>query len=204
MFILTTISDLVSLPPHTLYNRDIDNLTERLNSKYANRVLPRVGLCICLYDIINYSDGLVGAGTGNVNVNVEFRLIVFRPFKGEILTGVIKRCTRQGLEVSVQFFENISVPKRMLFEGTVFEEEEKEEVGSKGKGTWVWRSDEAELWFDQGTVVNVRVEVEKWGEERSGGLEGEPGCEGKKAGGGVSYSIEASIMESGLGGLDWW
>ncbi|RMZ85296.1 hypothetical protein DV738_g43, partial [Chaetothyriales sp. CBS 135597] len=172
MFILTTISDLVALPPHSLYNRDVDNLTDRLNSKYSNRVIPRIGLCICLYDILNYSDGLVGAGTGNVNVNVEFRMIVFRPFKGEILTGVIKRCTREGLE-------------------------------DKGKGTWVWRSEEAELWFDQGTVVNVRVEAEKWGQARTAGPEAEQGADGKP-GGGVSYAIEASIMESGLGGLDWW
>ncbi|RMD39692.1 hypothetical protein DV735_g5416, partial [Chaetothyriales sp. CBS 134920] len=157
MFILTTISDLVALPPHSLYKRDMDNLSERLNSKYANHVIPRVGLCICLYDILNYSDGLVGAGTGNVNVNVEFRMIVFRPFKGEILTGVIKRCTREGLE----------------------------------------------LWFDQGTVVNVRVEAEKWGQGRSGGPAVQQGADGKAAGD-VSYAIEASIMESGLGGLDWW
>ena len=27
---------------------------------------------------------------------------------------------------------------------------------------WVWKTEESELWFDIGTVVNVRVEAEKW------------------------------------------
>jgi DNA-directed RNA polymerase subunit E'/Rpb7 len=28
--------------------------------------------------------------------------------------------------------------------------------------TWVWRTEESEVWFDIGTVVNLRVEAEKW------------------------------------------
>jgi DNA-directed RNA polymerase subunit E'/Rpb7 len=28
--------------------------------------------------------------------------------------------------------------------------------------TWVWRTEESELWFDEGTVVNLRIEAEKW------------------------------------------
>jgi DNA-directed RNA polymerase III subunit RPC8 len=70
-------------------------------------VLQNVGLCICLWDVLRVSEGLIGQGDGNVNVNsqfteklqgmnfqadkltVEFRLVVFRPYKGEILQGVI-------------------------------------------------------------------------------------------------------------------
>ena len=33
------------------------------------QVVQKVGLCICVYDILSASDGLIGHGTGIVNVN---------------------------------------------------------------------------------------------------------------------------------------
>lgn len=33
------------------------------------KVVQKVGLCICVYDILKASDGLIGHGTGIVNVN---------------------------------------------------------------------------------------------------------------------------------------
>jgi DNA-directed RNA polymerase III subunit RPC8 len=111
-----------------------------------------------MYDLLKVSDGLIGHGDGFVNVNgawsfeptskinaeltnkiVEFRLVVFRPFRGEIITGRISSCTEQGirgmswlttnserrcvaneyiLAVSVNFFSDIHIPASMLFEGT--------------------------------------------------------------------------------------
>lgn len=35
----------------------------------AFQVIQKIGLCICVYDILNASDGLIGHGTGIVNVN---------------------------------------------------------------------------------------------------------------------------------------
>lgn len=32
-------------------------------------MIQKIGLCICLYDILKASDGVVGHGTGIVNVN---------------------------------------------------------------------------------------------------------------------------------------
>lgn len=75
------------------------------------------------YDLLESSDGLIGHGTGLVNVNgawnmgspnislfmredysdiiaglVKFRMIVFRPFKGEIILGKITSATEQGIK----------------------------------------------------------------------------------------------------------
>lgn len=33
------------------------------------QVVQKVGLCICMYDLLKASDGLIGTGTGNANVN---------------------------------------------------------------------------------------------------------------------------------------
>lgn len=98
-------------------------------------MIQKIGLCICLYDILKASDGLIGHGTGIVNVNgrgsclyfqsrqrarpssffylfsflvelhrltriplVEFRVIVFRPFKGEIILGRISSASEFGMK----------------------------------------------------------------------------------------------------------
>lgn len=97
-----------------------------------------MGLCVGLYDILATSEGLIGHGTGTVNVNVDFRLIVFRPFKGEILQGRISQNSEYGIRsmlslfaiayghtcschaVSMDFFDDVFVPApAMLFENTV-------------------------------------------------------------------------------------
>lgn len=39
----------------------------------AFQVIQKIGLCVCVYDILNASDGLIGHGTGIVNVNGRSR-----------------------------------------------------------------------------------------------------------------------------------
>ncbi|KIX01646.1 DNA-directed RNA polymerase [Rhinocladiella mackenziei CBS 650.93] len=192
----TTFDDLVQIPPHGFRNNQItrEDLEDRINEKYSNKVVQKVGLCLCMYDLLKASDGLIGNGTGNANVNVRFRMIVFRPFKGEVITGTVQKCTPKGIRITTQFFEDIFVPQTMLFEGSEYDEAEK---------TWVWRTEESELWFDEGTIVNLRIEAEKWQDQGPKGpitdseTETENECQ-------VPYSIEASMAEAGLGGVEWW
>jgi DNA-directed RNA polymerase III subunit RPC8 len=63
---------------------------------------------------------------------VEFRLVMFRPFKGEIIMGKISSSGEWGIKgsltlhampcspnlVRLDFFEDIHVPPSMLFEGS--------------------------------------------------------------------------------------
>jgi DNA-directed RNA polymerase III subunit RPC8 len=72
-------------------------LEDNINKKYANKVIQKVGLCICLYDILNTSDGIVGQEGGNVHVNVTMRIVVFRPFKGEIIEAKINSAEPSGM-----------------------------------------------------------------------------------------------------------
>lgn len=44
-------------------------LEDNINEKYANKVIQKIGLCISFYDLLESSDGLIGHGTGLVNVN---------------------------------------------------------------------------------------------------------------------------------------
>lgn len=40
-------------------------------------MIQEIGLCICLYDILKASDGLIGHGTGIVNVNGRDLVSIF-------------------------------------------------------------------------------------------------------------------------------
>ncbi|KAJ9615586.1 DNA-directed RNA polymerase III complex subunit Rpc25 [Cladophialophora chaetospira] len=203
MFGLTTFEDLVQIPPHGLVNNKItrQDLEDRINEKYSNKVVQKVGLCICMYDLLKTSDGLIGHGNGNVNVNVQFRMIVFRPFKNEIVTGRITKCNPEGIRISMRFFDDIFVPATMLFEGVYYDADEK---------TWIWPMEEEDvddLFLDAGEIVNFRVESEKWNDQApaapkarsQGEPEPNPAVADK-----VPYSIEGSMTEPGLGGVHWW
>lgn len=62
-------------------------------------MIQKIGLCICLYDILKASDGLIGHGTGIVNVN------------GRVLPPIFN----QGIELVFEVFFSIFV---YLFDGT--------------------------------------------------------------------------------------
>lgn len=196
MFILTKFQDLISIPPHQFYKHDRQNIEDKINEKYANRVVQKVGLCVCMWDLLKASDGLIGFGTGNMNINVEFRMIVFRPFKGEIVAARIKTNTLEGIYLTTEFFDDIFVPDTMLFEGCYYKEDEE---------VWVWQTGETEIFFDNGTVVHARIEKEIWqdvtqvDDKKAKGINGAKDTAAKSP-----YSLEASMAEMGLGGVDWW
>ena len=48
-----------------------------------------------------------------------FRLVVFRPFVGEILIGWVSSCTEGGSECQNGVFDDIFIPKHLLFESCV-------------------------------------------------------------------------------------
>lgn len=63
-----------------------------------------MGLCIALKDIIKLSDSLILPGDGSSHTEVIFRYIVFRPTLGDILTGKIRSCSREGVHSEYTFY----------------------------------------------------------------------------------------------------
>jgi len=89
-------------------------LIEEIESKYLNRVIPDVGLCISFFDFVNIGDPYVYPSEGAVHQLARFRLIVYRPFPTEICVGTIVDCNSEGLKVSMGFFDNIIIPSNLL------------------------------------------------------------------------------------------
>jgi len=61
---------LVQIDPGDLHNKKaMQSIEDNINAKYANKIIQKIGLCICLYDLLSASDGQIGNGSGLVNVN---------------------------------------------------------------------------------------------------------------------------------------
>ena len=64
MFTLTKISDLIRLDPNEFSTPIAEAMEDEINKKYSNKVIHNVGLCICLYDIQTFEDGITKNGDG--------------------------------------------------------------------------------------------------------------------------------------------
>lgn len=220
MFILSKVSDLVRIPPDEFHRDTISSLTHQLNYKYANKVIPRIGLCITVYDILEVDEGQLKPGDGSAYINVTFRALVFKPFVGEIVTGWITKCTVDGIKVSLLgLFDDIFIPHKMLFEGCHFSPED---------SAWVWTMDEdTKLYFDVNEMIRFRVEKEVFVDVKPKSpkeLEAEEEAETKrqqalldgtttqdpsteeenKVEKPPAYAILASCQTDGMGLVSWW
>ena len=105
-------------------------LIEQIELKYCNKVLLNVGLGIAFYDFISIGDPYLYPGAGSSIQVVCFRLVVFRPFVGEVLNGKIVSSNKDGVRVSVDFFDDIQIPAAQLQNPSVF---------NASSGLWTWK-----------------------------------------------------------------
>lgn len=200
MFILSEISDLVRIPPHTFNIPIKECITNELSKKYANKVVSNLGLVIAVWDILDIKDGLLKPGDGAAFVETKFRCVVWKPFIGEILTGWVLECTADGVKVKMEFFDEIFIPKNYFFENCSFRPEDK---------AWVWApDDETELFIDLNEKIRFRIEEEifvnikpKSSAEAIGlGQEDEENKKDKIP----PYALLASCQTDGMGCVSWW
>jgi DNA-directed RNA polymerase III subunit RPC8 len=97
--------------------------------------------------------------------------------------------------VTTDFFQDIYVPRTMLFDECVYDDTEQ---------VWIWRVESSDIYFDQGTVVKLRVEKENWNSLTGVAAAEAAGNADTRAMANAPYSIEGSMAEPGLGGVDWW
>ncbi|KDR14462.1 DNA-directed RNA polymerase III subunit RPC8 [Zootermopsis nevadensis] len=204
MFVLAEMKHVIRTPPHIFHLKLNDAIAEELNKKLANKVVLNVGLCIALHDITQLEDSYIFPGDGAAHTKVNFRYVVFRPFIEEVITGKIRSCSREGVHVTLGFFDDIIIPPNALQHPSRFDETEQ---------AWVWEyntgdGDKHDLFMDPGETIRFRVTAETFVETSPSGPEntdittpgGETSAEEPK----VPYMLTGSINESGLGLLSWW
>ncbi|QLG70550.1 hypothetical protein HG535_0A04910 [Zygotorulaspora mrakii] len=214
MFILSKLKDLVRIPPDQFHRDTISAVTHQLNIKYSDKIIPHLGLCVTIYDLLEVDEGQLKPGDGASYINVTFRALVFKPFVGEVITGWISKCTAEGIQISLLgLFDVIFIPQKMLFEGSYY---------SPADNAWVWPMDEeTKLYFDINEKIRFRVEQEifvdvkpKSPKERE--LEEQQGLkqqEKKEEGDGndekplnkpPAYALLGSCQTDGMGLVGWW
>lgn len=198
---------MVQIHPSDFHKPSARAIEDWINAKYADKVLHKTGLCVGFHSLISTSEGLIGHGTGIVNVNVDFKLVVFRPRRGEILHGVINTSDpTAGVYLDMDFFEDVSVPPQLLFEGTKWEKDE------YGQEAFVWTEGENQFFFDRLEPCLFRVEQEVWRDlsprmQRPEGqhfVEDEGEAEEEVGAKKTPYLIQGSMGFSGLGPVLWW
>lgn len=143
---------------------------------------------------------------------VEFRVAVFRPFRGEIIYGRIKSSSPDGIIIDLDFTSEVFIPYQNLFENSSF---------SQAESVWVWNSDGTELFLDKGEPVLFRVEQEEWIDQRptivqkdeKGELIEERGTawrvivsffQVRRGFDHLTNDLEGSMNQAGLGPTLWW
>merc|ERR1712168_1698697 len=202
MFVLSEMKTTMRLLPKGFDKNIEEQIMDEVNRKLCNRVLLDVGLCICLYDILEIGKSFILPGDGAAHTKVHFRLLVFRPDREEVLTGKIKSCSKDGVHVSLEFFDDILIPAESLQHPSRFDETE---------SVWIWEypleeGEHHDLFMDAGEQVRFRVVSETF-------VDVGPATAKHNVAGDTEvkdeqklspFSLKASINEPGLGLLSWW
>ncbi|KAK7724751.1 DNA-directed RNA polymerase III complex subunit Rpc25 [Diaporthe eres] len=182
MFILTKIADLVQITPEDFHKKSSDAIEDNINAKYANKA----GLMLS-FDLV--TDALTVT-------TAEFRLVVFRPFKGEVIMAKISKCTPEGIHVRTEFFSDIFVEAEELPDGCQFDHNEQ---------LWVWNNDETgPMWWDVHETVRVAVVGEEWHDQTPTKPTVAPGEDQPEEQRKPPYVIKGSMKNPGLGCTLWW
>lgn len=150
MFQIVALSDgAVKIPPANLGKSTLEAVTQELESLYVDKVLAECGgLCVTLYEITKISGGAVLPGEGCVCFEVEFKLVLFKPFAGEILEGTLETADASGARVSIGFFGDIFIPPQNMQEPSEWDDD---------AGVWVWDYNGVRMELEVGEKVRLRV-----------------------------------------------
>mmetsp|Transcript_20325 Transcript_20325/g.26340 ORF Transcript_20325/g.26340 Transcript_20325/m.26340 type:complete len:271 (-) Transcript_20325:189-1001(-) len=150
MFVLSTVRDTIRVHP-SQFSRDLDDsLRDVIDAKYGGRVLEEIGLCMCVVSLVEIETGIVHPQDGCASYQVEFQLLVWRPFAGEIIQGRLIGSHHAGLRVSLDFFEDIIIPLENLPSPNTYDPETR---------LWTWHYDDSEFHLDPGLEVRFQVKA---------------------------------------------
>mmetsp|Transcript_8658 Transcript_8658/g.14927 ORF Transcript_8658/g.14927 Transcript_8658/m.14927 type:complete len:213 (-) Transcript_8658:614-1252(-) len=199
MFILSALEDELRVQPQDLHKSPQEAVTEVIEQRYIDRVLPELGLVVTLYDIQGIEGGFIYPNDGAAFFKVRFRLVVFRPFRGEVLIGRLKSCSREGVQISLGFFDDVYVPEHALQDDSFFSEVEK---------LWVWKWEGNDMFMDLNQPIRIKVHSVRFHSPPTP-LQMQTATDEQKLLGTaakpfVPMEVIGDINADGLGMLSWW
>ncbi|KIK04316.1 hypothetical protein K443DRAFT_51245, partial [Laccaria amethystina LaAM-08-1] len=233
MFQLSIIKDTLSVHPAHFGVPPDEALIAEINKKYANRVVHDLGLCVCLFDLVQAGEGRVRYGDGCLWYKVVFRMVVFRPFTSEVVVAKVKSSDEDGIRLTIGFFDDMHIPAAYLPQPSAFDPNERAHFWlpsspspppspsptspsvptpstslhdiQVSSRTLLDSPLSSRMYIDQGEILRVRVEADQFCDDEPGPQKFVEGV-GAEAKGRVRppYNVICSIAEQGLGPVAWW
>nr|XP_027095709.1 DNA-directed RNA polymerase III subunit RPC8 isoform X2 [Coffea arabica] len=192
MFCLSEIEHTLRLPPHLLNLPLAEAIKGELEGLFLDKVIAKLGLCISVYDIRSIDGGFIFPGDGASTYTVRFRLLMFRPFLGEVISARLKESSSTGLRLSLGFFDDIYIP-RALLPSPSHDEPDPED---KNQVRWIWEFNEQNYPIDGMDEIRFRVHSIQY---PSLPLEQDDGSKPF-----APMLITGSLDADGLGPIAWW
>eukprot|EP01084_Bolivina_argentea_P149771 261613_1 len=93
----------------------VEEVMTHLLVEYCNKILPpKRGLCITVSQIDKIGDARIFLEDGGTYVDVDFRLLMFKPYNSQVIEGDIATSDASGIRISLGFFEQVFIPKHNL------------------------------------------------------------------------------------------
>ena len=94
MFLVSTIQDKIRVRPQDLAKPTLEAVTAEIERTYIDKVVRDLGLIITIFDILDIQGGFVFPSDGAAHFDTKFRVVVFKPFVGEVLVGKLQSCDK--------------------------------------------------------------------------------------------------------------
>ncbi|XP_059301944.1 uncharacterized protein LOC132053863 [Lycium ferocissimum] len=192
MFYLSLIEHTLRLPPHLLSLPLNESIRGELEGLFVDKVIASLGLVISIYDIRSIDGGFIYPSEGASTYTVKFRLVVFRPFVGEVITARLKESNAEGLRLSLGFFSDIYVPAPLMPVPSRSEPDPE----NQNQVRWIWMFDEQEYPIDG--VDEIRFQV------HNVSYPSIPLEQDKDSKAFAPMVIKGSLDADGLGPISWW
>ncbi|CAH9092945.1 unnamed protein product [Cuscuta europaea] len=195
MFYLSEIEHTLRVPPSLLNLPLNEAIKGELEGLFVDKVIAKLGLCISVYDILSIQGGFIFPGDGASTYTVKFRLIMFRPFVGEVIAARLKESNANGLRLSLGFFDDIYVPAALM--PTPSQSEPDPEIPNQVRWMWMFEgSSEQEYLIDGVDEIRFRVHNVSY-----------PRIPLEQDNGSKSFApmlVTGSLDSDGLGPVSWW
>ncbi|XP_071691284.1 uncharacterized protein [Rutidosis leptorrhynchoides] len=192
MFNLTKLEHTLRLRPDLLSRPLHEAVKGELEALFLDKVIAKLGLCVSVYDIESIKDGEIFANEGAPTYTVMFRLIIFRPFVGEIISATLRESKADGLRLSLGFFDDIYVPELLMPEPSIAEPVSE----NANQVLWSWTFNDEKYSIDGVDEIRFRVQNVKFPEIPKEQIEGKLFA--------PMEVIGSLVSEGGLGPISWW
>uniref|UniRef100_A0A7N0R8C7 DNA-directed RNA polymerase subunit n=1 Tax=Kalanchoe fedtschenkoi TaxID=63787 RepID=A0A7N0R8C7_KALFE len=120
MFVFSLLSHRLRLP------LDLPNLSpevyfrSQLEMLFLDKVISKLGLCVSVHELRKIEGGFIEVGQGWPTYEIEFRVIIFCPFVGEVIPAKLKHQDETGLVLTLGFFDDIHVPAAYMQQPSIY------------------------------------------------------------------------------------